>query len=233
MCSLQSTYAPLVPSPLNPAIFPSSARNNTRSGEAMTSRIRPAYSASGPTSTATSTPAPPVLPTKKRLGPSEKLLRRKAAEAWKMEALHRQVMEYERQALGGLSAKEKHGGGGSTTSGSKASESSSDSQDGKLARVSRRPPRRRVTRYAARGAMETVPEERQVEVERAEEEEEEEGEQDEAEEGVRSEKVIKWHHFLQMPMLSFLAPKKLAKSLRFVRVFASWRVRRRRKADRA
>lgn len=204
MCSPQSTYAPLVPSPLNPAIFPSSARNSLRVGEALPFRMRPV-------------PVPtPVQATKRRPGPSEKLLRRKAAEAWKMEALHRQVVEYEKQALGALMAKGKV--------------SKDDSEPAPPPPPPRRHPRRRrvsrSTAVAAAAGMETVTEE-QSDAERNEEEEEEE------EETVTSEKVVKWHHFLRMPTLGFLAPKKLAKSLRFVRVLASWRVRRRhKKADR-
>lgn len=205
MCSAQSTYAPLVPSPLNPAIFPSNARNNVRVSEMMPSRTRPM-------------PGAPVQ-AKRRPGPSEKLLRRKAAEAWKMEALHRQVVEYERQALGALMAK------------GKSDKDDKSAEHGKASPPPRRHPRRRrVTRSAARGRMETVTEEGQRGAEGHEEEGEEE--EEEEEQSIPSEKVVKWHHFLRMPTLGFLAPKKLAKSLRFVRVLASWRMRRRHRTDR-
>jgi hypothetical protein len=36
------------------------------------------------------------------MSPSEKLLRRKAAEAWRSETMHRQVVQYEYQAVQAL-----------------------------------------------------------------------------------------------------------------------------------
>lgn len=40
------------------------------------------------------------------LSPSEKLLRRKAAEAWKHEIIYRQVAEYERRAIEAMEIEE-------------------------------------------------------------------------------------------------------------------------------
>lgn len=41
------------------------------------------------------------------MSPSEKLLRRKAAEAWKHEIIYRQVLEYERRAIEAMEVEEE------------------------------------------------------------------------------------------------------------------------------
>lgn len=63
-------YIPLVSSPLNPA---ASSRHMSRMGYFRGGRIP--------------------------MSPSEKLLRRKAAEAWRSETIYRKVIEYEQRAL--------------------------------------------------------------------------------------------------------------------------------------
>ncbi|VUC25330.1 unnamed protein product [Clonostachys rosea] len=77
----RDTYAPIFSSPLNP----------TSSEDGQAKRAR--------------SPHPASARCKRMPSPSQRLMRKKAAEAWKSEALQRQVAEYERQTLEALSAK--------------------------------------------------------------------------------------------------------------------------------
>lgn len=73
---MYTPYAPMVSSPLNPSTPTSKARNG-----------------------------PPTTRGRTQVSPSERLLRKKAAEAWTTEIVYRQVVAYERQALATLTAK--------------------------------------------------------------------------------------------------------------------------------
>ncbi|CAH0015415.1 unnamed protein product [Clonostachys rhizophaga] len=79
----RDTYTPIFSSPLNPS-------SSSEDGQAK--RTKP-------------TPNPASTRCKRMPSPSQRLMRKKAAEAWKSEALQRQVAEYERQTLEALSAK--------------------------------------------------------------------------------------------------------------------------------
>lgn len=194
MCSPQHTYAPVVSSPLNPAINPAivptstGAKNTANDGETAPARLRP-------------------LPgqAKSRPSPSEKLLRKKAAQAWKSEALHRQVVEYERQALAAIVSKRK----GGRNSGSTVAVNENTDNPGR--------------RSGARSSsVSTTDAEEEVADEAAEE----------SEESAAKQKVVRWTMRMQISKLSFLTPTRLIKSLKIARVFASWRLRRRKKVGR-
>lgn len=200
MCSPQHTYRPVISSPLNPAINP--AATTTRTGVKIT--------ANDCETTVPARARPLTGQATKRPSPSERLLRKKAAQAWKSEALHKQVVEYERQALAAIMSKRPSG---------RKSPASPATVEGSTDNARRR---RRRRSGAPRGSASPADSEGEDTEEGAWEDEESETKQT----------VVHWALRLQISKLSFLAPTRLIKSLKIARSFATWRLRRRKKVGR-